>query len=310
MSTWFFYRNGQQQGPVTDEVFRQLVQSGQVGPSDLVWREGMQEWLPLQTLAAQHQQRAQSQQQAVEPQHQQPAHQFGPAPTNQYQPQPGPSTSAQPQTGGQFMSASTPRSAAKAYAIALAAFLGLYVLSLILLGSIGGTLTTANPEQALTALVKGGSIAQLIVSILIFAAWLVLILAGACWQYHANTNLRVARLQGTPNPLGSVFWWYIPLVNWVMPIISLAGTTKASVALANGRDAWRNESTTGVFKAWAAAFILSVVCWLLFLALALAGSSGTSFVFLALFVIAWLIAAILLAVLFSSITTLQEKFVR
>lgn len=310
MSTWFYFHNGQQEGPVTDEAFRDLVQKGQVAPTDLVWRQGMPDWVALQTLYGQAQPAQVQQQPAVQqqPQHQQAAHQFGPAPANQWQPAPGPS--GQPQTGGQTMSLGAPRGAAKAYAIALGVFLGLYVLSLVLLGAIGATFSSANPEQIMTALAARGTVAQLVTSILIFAAWLVLILAGACWQYHANVNLRVARLQGTPSPLGSVFWWYIPLINWVMPVISLSGTTKASVALANGRDAWKNEATTGIFKAWAGAYILAVVSWVLLLVLSVAGSTTGAGIFLLLMILAWLAAAILLAVLFSSITRLQERFVR
>ena len=320
MSTWFYFRNGQQEGPVADDAFRDLVQKGQVAATDLVWRQGMQDWVPLQTLYAPPQAQAQPQpavQQHQPQQHQpqqqqpqqQPAHQFGPAPTNQWQ-QPAPGPSAQPQTGGLTMSLGAPRSASKAYAIALGLFLGLYVLSLVLLGSIGASLSSANAEQIMTALATRGSIAQLVVSILIFAAWLVLILAGACWQYHANVNLRVARLQGTPGPLASVFWWFIPIVNWVMPVLSLAGTTKASVALANGRDDWKSASTTGVFKAWAAAYIVTVVSWVLLFVLSFAGSTTGAGIFLILMAIAWLVSAILLAVLFASVTKLQERFVR
>ena len=43
---WFYTREGQQAGPVPAEQLRQMVASGQVGPQDLVWQEGMANWVP------------------------------------------------------------------------------------------------------------------------------------------------------------------------------------------------------------------------------------------------------------------------
>jgi hypothetical protein len=47
MTHWFYGENGLQFGPVDDAGIRQLIASGRVIPSTLVWREGMPEWLPL-----------------------------------------------------------------------------------------------------------------------------------------------------------------------------------------------------------------------------------------------------------------------
>ena len=44
MSEWYYGRNGQQQGPVTSNQLKQLAQSGQLLPTDLVWKDGMSEW--------------------------------------------------------------------------------------------------------------------------------------------------------------------------------------------------------------------------------------------------------------------------
>jgi len=52
---WFYGRSGQQNGPVPTEQLRQLVASGQVQPTDLIWKEGMASWVPateLEQLAA------------------------------------------------------------------------------------------------------------------------------------------------------------------------------------------------------------------------------------------------------------------
>jgi hypothetical protein len=43
---WFYARNNQQQGPVALAALQDLVRTGQLQASDLVWREGMPNWLP------------------------------------------------------------------------------------------------------------------------------------------------------------------------------------------------------------------------------------------------------------------------
>jgi hypothetical protein len=43
---WFYVRDGKQQGPVPDADIAGLVASGQLRPTDLVWREGLGDWMP------------------------------------------------------------------------------------------------------------------------------------------------------------------------------------------------------------------------------------------------------------------------
>jgi uncharacterized RDD family membrane protein YckC len=43
---WFYARTGQQFGPVNFDALVTLLQQTQLQPTDLVWREGMPEWLP------------------------------------------------------------------------------------------------------------------------------------------------------------------------------------------------------------------------------------------------------------------------
>lgn len=45
--TWFYTSNGNQFGPVTQQELAAKVQSGEVKGSDLIWKEGMADWLPL-----------------------------------------------------------------------------------------------------------------------------------------------------------------------------------------------------------------------------------------------------------------------
>jgi uncharacterized RDD family membrane protein YckC len=45
--TWYYASGGQQQGPVDEAQFEALIQSGQIKPTDLVWKEGMANWQPL-----------------------------------------------------------------------------------------------------------------------------------------------------------------------------------------------------------------------------------------------------------------------
>src|ERR1700737_4510051 len=42
--SWFFASNGQQQGPVPEAQFRDLIARGSVTPDTLVWSEGMAGW--------------------------------------------------------------------------------------------------------------------------------------------------------------------------------------------------------------------------------------------------------------------------
>lgn len=43
---WYYANNGQRSGPISDAEFQALVQAGTIGPTTLVWRQGMANWLP------------------------------------------------------------------------------------------------------------------------------------------------------------------------------------------------------------------------------------------------------------------------
>jgi hypothetical protein len=47
MMEWYYAKNGQQLGPVSQESLLAMYQSGEIKASDLVWNEAMTEWLPL-----------------------------------------------------------------------------------------------------------------------------------------------------------------------------------------------------------------------------------------------------------------------
>jgi len=47
---WYLARDGQQHGPVSDLEFKKIVELGFLRPNDLVWREGMVEWAPAETV--------------------------------------------------------------------------------------------------------------------------------------------------------------------------------------------------------------------------------------------------------------------
>lgn len=42
---WYYSKNGVQLGPVPQEEIRAKLASGEILPTDLVWREGMKDWL-------------------------------------------------------------------------------------------------------------------------------------------------------------------------------------------------------------------------------------------------------------------------
>ena len=43
---WYFAKNNKQQGPVTGSDLKKMVLSGEVAGTDLVWRDGMKDWVP------------------------------------------------------------------------------------------------------------------------------------------------------------------------------------------------------------------------------------------------------------------------
>jgi hypothetical protein len=42
---WYYARDGKQQGPVGSEELKRLAAAGQLRPTDLVWKDGMADWL-------------------------------------------------------------------------------------------------------------------------------------------------------------------------------------------------------------------------------------------------------------------------
>lgn len=49
---WYYSNAGQQAGPVSEEEFQNLVRAGTIKADTLVWREGMANWVPYNTLSA------------------------------------------------------------------------------------------------------------------------------------------------------------------------------------------------------------------------------------------------------------------
>lgn len=48
---WYYAKGGAQLGPVEDSELRARIEAGEVGPGDLVWREGMGDWTPAGQVA-------------------------------------------------------------------------------------------------------------------------------------------------------------------------------------------------------------------------------------------------------------------
>ena len=48
---WYYANGGQRQGPISQADFDQLVRSGQIKGSTLVWQQGMPNWVPYETLS-------------------------------------------------------------------------------------------------------------------------------------------------------------------------------------------------------------------------------------------------------------------
>lgn len=52
MAQWYAQVSGQQYGPVSEEEMRNWVVQGRVSTADLVWGEGMPNWVPASTVFA------------------------------------------------------------------------------------------------------------------------------------------------------------------------------------------------------------------------------------------------------------------
>lgn len=47
---WYYAKNGQQNGPVSQEQLAEIFSSGQISSGDLVWNDTMTDWVPIGTL--------------------------------------------------------------------------------------------------------------------------------------------------------------------------------------------------------------------------------------------------------------------
>ena len=45
MTEWYYAKNNQQLGPVSLQEIRNLASTGALQPTDLVWKEGMADWI-------------------------------------------------------------------------------------------------------------------------------------------------------------------------------------------------------------------------------------------------------------------------
>jgi hypothetical protein len=49
---WYYSKNNQQFGPINIDTIRSLYATGQLSPNDLVWTEGMNQWLAASNIPA------------------------------------------------------------------------------------------------------------------------------------------------------------------------------------------------------------------------------------------------------------------
>ena len=47
---WYCHRNGRREGPFSLSALKQLAATGEVGPEDSVWAEGMPAWRPAKQM--------------------------------------------------------------------------------------------------------------------------------------------------------------------------------------------------------------------------------------------------------------------
>ena len=46
---WYYTQNDERQGPVTPEALKEMANSGQLTPDDLIWKKGMKDWIEAGT---------------------------------------------------------------------------------------------------------------------------------------------------------------------------------------------------------------------------------------------------------------------
>ena len=52
MSMWYYTRDGQQNGPISEVELKGLVASGRLPDTSLAWAEGMTDWQPISSIPA------------------------------------------------------------------------------------------------------------------------------------------------------------------------------------------------------------------------------------------------------------------
>ncbi len=50
MGEWYYLKSGAQQGPVPKESILELARNGELQRADLIWTEGMKDWLPAESV--------------------------------------------------------------------------------------------------------------------------------------------------------------------------------------------------------------------------------------------------------------------
>ena len=48
---WHYATNGIQKGPIPTEDMKSRIAMGEIAPTDLAWREGMADWMPVASIA-------------------------------------------------------------------------------------------------------------------------------------------------------------------------------------------------------------------------------------------------------------------
>jgi hypothetical protein len=47
---WYIAQNGQRVGPISEAELRQQATAGKVQPTDLIWKQGMEKWVPARSV--------------------------------------------------------------------------------------------------------------------------------------------------------------------------------------------------------------------------------------------------------------------
>ncbi len=226
---WFYLRNNQPVGPMTREQMRELAGQGQLQPTDLVWREGMADWLPASSVSEL----------------------MGHAASPYEAPR---STPPRLPLDRRFVDQS-----GRVRLLVMLLILALIMEAVMSALDVAGSLLYPQWNR-MDAEPTGGEAALLglavILSLGFLAVFVTTVVVFCKWAYRANRNARALGVEDMKHSPGwTVGWWFIPIANLFKPYMAITEIARASDPDAAARD-WHDLPLPSIFGWWWAAWLV------------------------------------------------------